>query len=225
MCTPDRREKEEEVSVFQWEKRRSLQIKDWESFVISGCDRENTEKEVLLCVIFVLRIYWDNSSTPAVEAPLGDFFCNGFGRTMWHCVSADRSKSTGGMNSYFEMPFRERAELPLQMNIRKTLLHFLYSKLCGDRQSAGKTLCISTHTGNGKDKQNWQKDYVILDKSKEKAIMNISCADCTGRYCGENLSSIWMEMKNSRPYPPQVLKIISEVRGISSERWAGKTFR
>ena len=28
-----------------------------------------------------------------------------------------------------------------------------------------------------------------------------------------NLSSIWMEMKNSRQYPPQVLKTISEVRG------------
>ncbi|RJP27835.1 MAG: DUF2961 domain-containing protein [Candidatus Omnitrophota bacterium] len=28
----------------------------------------------------VLRMYWDNSETPAVEAPLGDFFGAGFGR-------------------------------------------------------------------------------------------------------------------------------------------------
>lgn len=27
----------------------------------------------------ILRIYWDDESTPSVESPLGDFFCNGFG--------------------------------------------------------------------------------------------------------------------------------------------------
>ena len=27
----------------------------------------------------VLRIYWDGEATPSVEAPIGDFFCNGWG--------------------------------------------------------------------------------------------------------------------------------------------------
>ena len=33
--------------------------------------RENTEKGSFVMRDVVLRIYWDNSSTPAVEAPLG----------------------------------------------------------------------------------------------------------------------------------------------------------
>ena len=28
----------------------------------------------------VLRMYWDGEETPSVEAPLGDFFCCGFGQ-------------------------------------------------------------------------------------------------------------------------------------------------
>ena len=28
----------------------------------------------------VLRMYWDGEAKPSVESPLGDFFCNGFGR-------------------------------------------------------------------------------------------------------------------------------------------------
>src|SRR5438105_846067 len=27
----------------------------------------------------VLRVYWDHEDTPSVEAPLGDFFCSGWG--------------------------------------------------------------------------------------------------------------------------------------------------
>jgi len=28
----------------------------------------------------VLRVYWDNEPEPSIEVPLGDFFCNGWGK-------------------------------------------------------------------------------------------------------------------------------------------------
>ena len=75
--------------------------------------RENTEKGSFVMRDVVLRIYWDNSSTPAVEAPLGDFFCNGFGERCDIASLPIVVNPTGGMNSYFEMPFRERARITI----------------------------------------------------------------------------------------------------------------
>lgn len=61
----------------------------------------------------VLRFYWDDEEIPSVECPVGDFFCNGFGEraivnSMPICVNP-----TGGMNCYFEMPFRKHAKVTL----------------------------------------------------------------------------------------------------------------
>ncbi|NIY62289.1 glycoside hydrolase family 172 protein [Streptomyces malaysiensis] len=61
----------------------------------------------------VLRAYWDDSTEPSVEVPLGDFFCNGFA-TRAEVVSLPIAVlPTGGMNSYLPMPFRSRARLTL----------------------------------------------------------------------------------------------------------------
>jgi len=53
----------------------------------------------------ILRIYWDNSETPAVECPVGDFFAAAWGRfaqlsSLPVCVNP-----RSGLNCYWEMPF------------------------------------------------------------------------------------------------------------------------
>ncbi len=61
----------------------------------------------------VLRAYWDDGDIPAIEAPIGDFFCNGFGARSAVTSLPVVVGSTGGMNSYFAMPFRRRARLEI----------------------------------------------------------------------------------------------------------------
>src|SRR5579883_2339582 len=62
----------------------------------------------------VLRMYWDDETTPSVETPLGDFFCNGW------CVPSNVNSlpiavnPRGGFNSYWEMPFRKRARITIE---------------------------------------------------------------------------------------------------------------
>ena len=62
----------------------------------------------------VLRFYWDNEAEPSVEVPMGDFFCNGW------CVRSNVTSvpvavnPAGGMNSYWEMPFRKHARLTVE---------------------------------------------------------------------------------------------------------------
>lgn len=62
----------------------------------------------------VLRMYWDGADQPAVEVPLGDFFCNG-----WDRFSAVNSLPVvaapyRGFNSYWEMPFKTSARISLE---------------------------------------------------------------------------------------------------------------
>jgi hypothetical protein len=62
----------------------------------------------------ILRIYWDDQETPSVEAPLGDFFCVGWGQyaqvtSLPVCVNPGRA-----FNCYWEMPFRKRARMTIE---------------------------------------------------------------------------------------------------------------
>ena len=62
----------------------------------------------------VLRMYWDDETTPSVEVPVGDFFCNGW------CVRSNVTSlpvcvnPAGGFNSYWEMPFRKHALITIE---------------------------------------------------------------------------------------------------------------
>ena len=74
----------------------------------------------------ILRIYWDNEAQPSVEVPLGDFFCNGW------CVRCNVSSipiavnPAGGMNSYWEMPFRRKARVTIENLLSDEVKGFFY---------------------------------------------------------------------------------------------------
>ncbi|WNF00692.1 DUF2961 domain-containing protein [Streptomyces luomodiensis] len=59
----------------------------------------------------VVRAYWDGDDQPAVEAPLGDFFCNGNGARALLTSQPVTVAPTGGMNAYFQMPFADGARI------------------------------------------------------------------------------------------------------------------
>jgi hypothetical protein len=62
----------------------------------------------------ILRFFWDGETTPSIEVPLGDFFCNGWGQ---HCNVNSLPVAVnphGGFNSYWSMPFRKHARITLE---------------------------------------------------------------------------------------------------------------
>ena len=62
----------------------------------------------------VLRIYWDGSNVPSVEAPLGDFFAVGNGmRTTVNSLPVKVSSYGRGYNCYWQMPFNQEARVTL----------------------------------------------------------------------------------------------------------------
>lgn len=74
----------------------------------------------------VLRMYWDDESTPSVEVPLGDFFCNGHG-LRYNVVSLPIAVNpSGGFNCYLPMPFRKRARITIENQRWEPIHGFFY---------------------------------------------------------------------------------------------------
>lgn len=61
----------------------------------------------------VLRMYWDNETSPSVEAPIGDFFGLGLGYYYeWHSEMLSVG-SVKALNCFFPMPFAKHARITI----------------------------------------------------------------------------------------------------------------
>jgi hypothetical protein len=72
-----------------------------------------------------LRMYWDGERNPSVEAPLGDFFGNGF--TKKHYTSLVMGESSGGFYCYLPMPFRHHARIVVENGTGRAIDAFYYN--------------------------------------------------------------------------------------------------
>jgi len=59
----------------------------------------------------ILRIYWDSQEHPSVESPADDFFACGWGEYAQLSSLAVCVNPGSGLNSYWEMPFRDRCRI------------------------------------------------------------------------------------------------------------------
>ena len=62
----------------------------------------------------ILRIYWEEQETPAVECPIGDFFCCGWQEYMQISSLAVCVNPGSAFNCYWTMPFRRRCRMTLE---------------------------------------------------------------------------------------------------------------
>jgi len=62
----------------------------------------------------LLRMYWDGADRPAVEAPVGDFFANCFGRRSEVVSLPVIVEDADSYNCYWHMPFRKSARIEIE---------------------------------------------------------------------------------------------------------------
>lgn len=62
----------------------------------------------------ILRAYWDDEENPSIETPYGDFFANGWCERCNVNSLPLAVNPAGGMNSYWEMPFRKAARWTIE---------------------------------------------------------------------------------------------------------------
>jgi len=60
-----------------------------------------------------LKIYWDGAAKPAVQAPLGDFFCQSMGKMVAFENAFFSSPQGTSFNCIIPMPFRKNAKIVL----------------------------------------------------------------------------------------------------------------
>ncbi|HEX5554489.1 MAG TPA: glycoside hydrolase family 172 protein [Chitinophagaceae bacterium] len=61
----------------------------------------------------IIRFYWDDETTPSVEAPVGDFFCMGWGQYAQVNSLAVCVNPGSAFNCYWVMPFRKRCRITM----------------------------------------------------------------------------------------------------------------
>ncbi len=74
----------------------------------------------------MLRMYWDGDERPAVEAPLGDFFANSFGKRAEVISLPVVVEGGDSYNCFWRMPFRKQARIEVENQSDKplSLLYF-----------------------------------------------------------------------------------------------------
>lgn len=75
----------------------------------------------------IIRIYWDDQEHPSVQAPLGDLMCNSWNKRQSVLSIPINVNSSGGMNTYFPMPFRKHARITVENDSPSDLSGFFYT--------------------------------------------------------------------------------------------------
>ncbi len=76
----------------------------------------------------VIRMFWDNETSPSVEAPIGDFFGMGHGISR-NFVSAPLTmcpQDGKGYNCYFPMPYQKGARIEIENESENSLMFYFY---------------------------------------------------------------------------------------------------
>ena len=75
----------------------------------------------------VLRMYWDEETTPSVESPLGDFFGLGLGDYVIYESAPLNVAPNRALNSFFPMPFQKHARITVTNEGSKPVGSFYFN--------------------------------------------------------------------------------------------------
>jgi hypothetical protein len=111
----------------------------------------------------LLRIYYDGSERPGVEAPLGDFFANSFGRRSEVISVPVVVEDADSYNCFWRMPFRKsaRVEVVNQSEKKLNLLYYNIDWIKRDSLPEDTPYFYAQYRQEYPVKQG--QDYLILD--------------------------------------------------------------
>jgi hypothetical protein len=114
----------------------------------------------------ILRFYWDDEATPSVEVPVGDFFCQGWGKFAQLSSLAVCANPGSGFNCYWPMPFRKKCKITMEnINNDDMVLYYQVDYTLTDvPKDAGYFHAQFRRT----NPLPYKKDYVLLDSVKGK---------------------------------------------------------
>jgi hypothetical protein len=111
----------------------------------------------------LLRIYWDGHPRPAVEAPVGDFFANAFGKRSEVISLPVVVEDADSYNCFWRMPFRKSARIEIINQSEKpiSLLYYNIDWIKLDKLAKDTPYFYAQYRQEYPVEQG--KDYVLLD--------------------------------------------------------------
>lgn len=148
----------------------------------------------------VLRMYWDDESTPSVESPVGDFFGLGLGEYFLYqsiplSVGADKA-----LNSFFVMPFQKRALITVTNEGTQKVDAFYYNidhRACANPLPAG-TSYFHAQYRQAAPAKGWTNDWKDNGDPKVNNYKNLTGQD----------NYVWMEARGRGQFAGVTMSIL-----------------
>ncbi len=111
----------------------------------------------------LLRMYWDGRQRPAVEAPVGDFFANSFGKRSEVISLPVIVEDADSYNCFWHMPFRKSARIEIVNQSEKQISLLYYNIDWIKKESLSKDTPYFYAQYRQEYPAEKGKDYVMLD--------------------------------------------------------------
>ena len=103
----------------KWKVSPSVVIKKHTVFTVAEIDGPGAVQHIWMTPTgnwrySILRFYWDDEATPSIEVPVGDFFCQGWGKFAPVTSLAVAANPGSGLNCYWTMPFRKKCRITME---------------------------------------------------------------------------------------------------------------
>jgi hypothetical protein len=151
-----------------WKVNPFVRIKPGETFQMGEMDGPGIIRHIWMTPtgnyrLAIFRIYWDGEAEPSVEAPVGDFFCTGWGwdhetqiSSLAICVNPKN-----GFNSYWQMPFRKKCRVTMENRSDKDVI--LYYQIDYSETSVPSDAAYFHAQFRRVNPVPFKEDYTIVD--------------------------------------------------------------
>lgn len=103
----------------KWKVSPSVVIKKHTVFTVAEIDGPGAVQHIWMTPTgnwrySIVRFYWDDETSPSIEVPVGDFFCQGWGKFAPVTSLAVAANPGSGLNCYWTMPFRKKCRITME---------------------------------------------------------------------------------------------------------------
>jgi len=155
----------------KWKVSPSVVIKKKTIFTIAEIDGPGAIQHIWMTPTgnwrySIIRFYWDDETTPSVEAPVGDFFCMGWGRYAPVTSLAVVVNPGSGLNCYWPMPFHKKCRITMEnIDDRDMVLYYQVDYTLTDVPKDAGYFHAQFRRVNPLP---FKKDFVLVDSIKGK---------------------------------------------------------
>lgn len=154
-----------------WKVSPSIVIKSGSTFTLATIDGSGSIQHIWMTPTgnwrySIIRMYWDDETTPSVEAPVGDFFCMGWNQyAPIHSIPVVVNPGSA-FNCYWPMPFHKKCRITMENLDKQDMV--LYYQVDYILTEVPKDAGYFHAQYRRVEANPYKHDYVILDSVKGK---------------------------------------------------------